>query len=140
MKTKNKWPNEPDSREVIRRLNWFMHAGFRVDSIQFSCEQKEISMSGDCRSDDVGLEYIEGGPFHIKFIGVRNFSIRNLHQVSHLTPLFLEGASDTTRNFTIEKDLSQNRYYHLKTFSFNDCFGFEIDFDDLEIQQEIVKL
>jgi len=133
MRQKSKWPNEPESRDVIRRLNWFLHAGFVVESIEFSCQQKQVTVQGDCRTDDVGEEYIEGGPFLIKFIGVRNFSVHNLHQVSPSERLLLQ----SPRDFTIEKDLSQNRYYHLKTSSLNDRFGIEIDFEELEIQQVI---
>ena len=135
MRKKSKWPNDPESSEAIRRLNWFIEVGFVVESIDFSCQQKLITMTGDCWPDDIGEDYIEGGPFRINFIGIRNFSIHNLHQLSCSERLQLRHP----RDFTIEKDLSHNRYYHLKTSSLNDRFGFEIDFDELEIQQIISK-
>ena len=79
--------------------------------------------------NDIGTEYIEGDPFQIKFIGIRNFSVQNIHKAV-TEKLRLEYPKD----FTIEKDLSKSRYYHLKTSSLNDRFGFEIDFEELEIQ------
>ena len=48
-KQKNVWPNSPDSSEVIRRLNWFMLAGFIIERIDFSVGEKQVTMTGDCQ-------------------------------------------------------------------------------------------
>lgn len=129
MRTKNKWPDEPEPGETIRRLNWFMEVGFVIENIDFSRWQEQITMSGDCVPDDIGTNHTEGGPFLVEFIGIRHFSIQNIHLLRYEKRLLLK----SPRDFTIEKYLAHKRYYHLKTYSPYDGFGFEIDFEKLEI-------
>lgn len=129
MKKKKLWPGIPENEENIRRLNWFMEVGFVIESIDFSQWREKITMSGDCKPDDIGTDYTQGGPFRIVFSGVGCFSIRNLRNASENEPLVLQ----SPRDFTKEKSACGKRLYHLKTSIREDCPGLEILFENVDI-------
>ena len=129
------WPNTPESRPVIRQINWLFHSATIYD-IDFNRWYESISMILLCH-EYIGDDFpgLCGGWFQLKFLNAHTFVFHQQKTEKH--PFVREWLGLSIRKFTKEFDKETGkRYYCLVlgdlTLEWEPCL--EIHFDDAEVK------